>query len=77
MGGPSAAAKQLVRDYSLEIESKMTTDVPPERLELAVVETCKEEDERNEEMAEWRNYFEPWPVSKLVTDTTQPTCSTY
>ena len=60
----SQEAKELCRSFSFELESQIMDESPQSELTLAVVDDRKREDERQKQLTEWRNHFEPWPISE-------------
>lgn len=55
---------ELVRRFSLELESQTSGDEPPNELTLAVIDERKREDEKQKQLREWRKCFEPQPISE-------------
>ena len=64
VGDYSLEAKEVFRTFSFELESQISPDKPSDQLARAVVEDRNREDGRARELAEWRKYFGPWPVSE-------------
>ena len=60
----SKEAKHLFRSFSFDLESQMSPTSPSDQLARVVVKARDREDQRERELAEWRKYFEPWPVSE-------------
>lgn len=53
-------ASQLVRSYSLGLESTPPSSVAADGLRRAFVENERQEGNQEAEKSEWRIYYEPW-----------------
>ena len=57
-------ARRLFRSFSFDLKSQMSPTSPSAQLAQVVVKASDREDQRERELAEWRKYFEPWPISE-------------
>jgi len=51
---------QLVRSYSIELESNIPANVPANDLRRVLIENERRISREEEESASWRKYYEPW-----------------
>jgi hypothetical protein len=57
---PTSEAGQLVRSYSIELESNLATTIPDNDLRRIFVENERRLQVEEQENAIWRSYYEPW-----------------
>ena len=57
---PTSEAGQLVRSYSIELESNLATTIPDNDLRRIFVENEGRLQVEEQENAIWRSYYEPW-----------------
>jgi hypothetical protein len=57
---PTSEVGQLVRSYSIELESNLATTIPDNDLRRIFVENERRLQVEEQENAIWRSYYEPW-----------------